>query len=63
MAVEGGFNGRANKLVDSCYNFWQGGSFPLIQGLLPKECRPKDSWICDSHALQGMDKNLKRYNS
>jgi len=52
MPVEGGFNGRANKLVDSCYNFWQGGSFPLIQGLLPKESRPKDSWICDSHALQ-----------
>ena len=57
MPVEGGFNGRANKLVDSCYNFWQGGSFPLIQGLLPKESRPKDSWICDSHALQGMEKN------
>ena len=22
IAEEGGFNGRINKLVDSCYNFW-----------------------------------------
>ena len=22
LTVEGGFNGRINKLVDSCYNFW-----------------------------------------
>ncbi|CAE8643264.1 unnamed protein product [Polarella glacialis] len=30
MAHEGGFQGRANKLVDSCYNFWLGGIFPLL---------------------------------
>ena len=29
-AVEGGFNGRTNKLVDGCYSFWQGGAFPLL---------------------------------
>ena len=23
MSHEGGFQGRANKLVDSCYSFWQ----------------------------------------
>jgi protein farnesyltransferase subunit beta len=28
--VEGGFNGRTNKLVDGCYSFWQGGAFPLM---------------------------------
>lgn len=28
--VEGGFNGRTNKLVDGCYSFWQGGCFPLL---------------------------------
>ena len=28
-AVEGGFMGRTNKLVDGCYSFWQGGAFPL----------------------------------
>jgi len=30
MLVEGGFQGRTNKLVDSCYSFWQGAIFPLI---------------------------------
>jgi protein farnesyltransferase subunit beta len=30
MMDEGGFNGRINKLVDSCYNFWQGASFEMI---------------------------------
>ena len=25
-----GFQGRANKLVDSCYSFWQGAIFPLL---------------------------------
>ena len=30
MVYEGGFQGRANKLVDSCYTFWQGAAFPLI---------------------------------
>jgi len=30
MCYEGGFQGRANKLVDSCYTFWQGACFPLL---------------------------------
>lgn len=30
MTVEGGFNGRTNKLVDSCYSFWQGSVFNLL---------------------------------
>lgn len=34
MAHAGGFQGRTNKLVDSCYSFWQGGAFPLVQSLL-----------------------------
>ncbi|MEW5299125.1 MAG: hypothetical protein WDW36_002169 [Sanguina aurantia] len=29
--VEGGFNGRTNKLVDGCYSLWVGGLFPLLQ--------------------------------
>jgi prenyltransferase beta subunit len=33
MAFEGGFQGRANKLVDSCYSFWQGSIFPLLNGV------------------------------
>ena len=30
MSKEGGFNGRTNKLVDSCYSFWQGSIFNLL---------------------------------
>ncbi|XP_059449585.1 protein farnesyltransferase subunit beta isoform X2 [Corylus avellana] len=28
---ECGFQGRTNKLIDSCYSFWQGGVFALLQ--------------------------------
>jgi prenyltransferase beta subunit len=31
MTLEGGFHGRTNKLVDSCYAFWQAGTFPLLE--------------------------------
>jgi len=34
MSLEGGFQGRTNKLVDSCYSWWVGGIFPLLQPLL-----------------------------
>ena len=30
MTHEGGFNGRTNKLVDSCYSFWQGSVFNML---------------------------------
>ncbi len=30
MGYEGGFQGRTNKLVDSCYSFWVGAIFPLL---------------------------------
>jgi protein farnesyltransferase subunit beta len=30
MTAEGGFNGRTNKLVDSCYSFWQGSVFNML---------------------------------
>ncbi|GIL78989.1 hypothetical protein Vretimale_100 [Volvox reticuliferus] len=32
-SMEGGFNGRTNKLVDGCYSFWQGAVFPLLAQL------------------------------
>ncbi|RLV92266.1 Protein farnesyltransferase subunit beta [Spathaspora sp. JA1] len=31
MSVEGGLNGRTNKLVDSCYSFWIGAVFPMLE--------------------------------
>ncbi|OMJ09712.1 Protein farnesyltransferase subunit beta [Smittium culicis] len=34
MPLEGGFNGRINKLVDGCYSYWIGSIFPMIQSKL-----------------------------
>eukprot|EP00286_Rhodomonas_abbreviata_P017833 CAMPEP_0181324784 /NCGR_PEP_ID=MMETSP1101-20121128/20558_1 /TAXON_ID=46948 /ORGANISM="Rhodomonas abbreviata, Strain Caron Lab Isolate" /LENGTH=309 /DNA_ID=CAMNT_0023433011 /DNA_START=41 /DNA_END=966 /DNA_ORIENTATION=+ len=34
MPIEGGFQGRANKLVDGCYSFWQGALIPLLSNTL-----------------------------
>ncbi|CAD7948876.1 unnamed protein product [Amoebophrya sp. A25] len=31
MSLEGGYQGRTNKLVDSCYSFWQGATFALVR--------------------------------
>lgn len=30
MWPEHGFQGRTNKLVDSCYSFWQAAAFPIL---------------------------------
>ncbi len=30
FALEGGFCGRTQKLVDGCYSFWIGGLFPML---------------------------------
>lgn len=32
----GGFNGRINKLVDSCYSFWVGACFEIVDILSQK---------------------------
>ncbi|KAL6074687.1 Protein farnesyltransferase subunit beta [Balamuthia mandrillaris] len=34
MRLEGGFQGRTNKLVDSCYSFWQAAIFPQVEAAL-----------------------------
>merc|ERR1719239_881464 len=53
MRLEGGFQGRTNKLVDGCYSFWQGGIFPLLHKILDdSEDLPVDSWLFNSAALQ-----------
>jgi protein farnesyltransferase subunit beta len=44
--VEGGFNGRTNKLVDGCYSFWQGGVFPILQQLMQQELPQQVSQVC-----------------
>lgn len=61
MAVEGGFQGRTNKLVDGCYSFWQGACFCLLGPLLAEEFMelsyngkedPRNNWTLHSSALQ-----------
>lgn len=55
MRLEGGFQGRTNKLVDGCYSFWQGGLFPLLHKMVT-ETGDRDSlpsqWLFDQTALQ-----------
>jgi protein farnesyltransferase subunit beta len=36
MRLEGGFQGRTNKLVDGCYSFWVSGLLPLLYHRLKK---------------------------
>lgn len=56
MRLEGGFQGRTNKLVDGCYSFWQGGVFPLIHKILAESSdsawAPANSWLFNRSALQ-----------
>lgn len=35
LADDGGFSGRSNKLVDSCYSYWQGAVLAIIHPFLP----------------------------
>ncbi|KLT41078.1 Farnesyltransferase [Cutaneotrichosporon oleaginosum] len=39
----GGFRGRSNKLVDGCYSWWVGGTFPVLEELRRREAEVKTS--------------------
>eukprot|EP01137_Pigoraptor_chileana_P019592 Opistho-2@80807 len=54
MSLEGGFQGRTNKLVDGCYSFWQGGTFPLLRDILKRRG-------IDSAKLLFSQESLQRY--
>lgn len=45
MTEEGGFQGRCNKLVDSCYSFWVGALFPLLHSVISKSSEPAASFL------------------
>ncbi len=38
----GGFNGRTNKLLDSCYSFWVGAIFKIVDDYFNKSVRFQD---------------------
>ncbi|KAF8924936.1 hypothetical protein BGZ58_001285 [Dissophora ornata] len=54
MSLEGGFQGRTNKLVDGCYSFWMGGVFPIIGKMLESLEQDKEAlnFVYDRDALQ-----------
>lgn len=55
MRVEGGFQGRTNKLVDGCYSFWQGAALPIISAILSQDEENKElieAVLFDQGALQ-----------
>lgn len=49
----GGFRGRSNKLVDGCYSWWVGGTFPVLEELSRRGKEPPkivdvdsdDEWV------------------
>ncbi|TRY53558.1 Protein farnesyltransferase subunit beta/PFTB repeat [Cryptosporidium tyzzeri] len=53
--IEGGFQGRTNKLVDSCYSFWFTGLLFCIEEILRIRTSTTESYIqsclCDFQAL------------
>ena len=67
MSYEGGFSGRANKLVDGCYSFWQGGANAIASSFYAPGDHAHDPWLerqCDqslSFALLFDAPMLERY--
>eukprot|EP00831_Metopus_contortus_P081117 TRINITY_DN8457_c0_g1_i1.p2 TRINITY_DN8457_c0_g1~~TRINITY_DN8457_c0_g1_i1.p2 ORF type:complete len:173 (+),score=28.28 TRINITY_DN8457_c0_g1_i1:105-623(+) len=49
----GGFNGRINKLVDSCYNFWLGSINELVDIVHKGKAHYKGEWLYNQRAVQG----------
>lgn len=52
MTIEGGFQGRTNKLVDSCYSFWQASIFNMIALDKPSLYTYDCELLYDQKALQ-----------
>ncbi|KAL1926265.1 hypothetical protein VTP01DRAFT_5962 [Rhizomucor pusillus] len=58
MQLEGGFQGRTNKLVDGCYSFWGAGDFPLLRAELQRRAWREQgdvqdlNYLFDREALQ-----------
>ncbi|ESS36461.1 prenyltransferase and squalene oxidase repeat-containing protein [Toxoplasma gondii GAB2-2007-GAL-DOM2] len=54
MGFEGGFQGRTNKLVDSCYSFWMSALFPLLAHAfhLAGHRIPRELWASSRHLQQ-----------
>uniref|UniRef100_A0A183C343 Protein farnesyltransferase subunit beta n=1 Tax=Globodera pallida TaxID=36090 RepID=A0A183C343_GLOPA len=51
MTFEGGFQGRANKLVDGCYSYWNAACFSALECFDPGQTKPFRK-LFDTMALQ-----------
>ncbi|KAI8833214.1 terpenoid cyclases/protein prenyltransferase alpha-alpha toroid [Chytridium lagenaria] len=56
MSLEGGYQGRTNKLVDGCYSFWQGACGPILEAL-----HRKDPYANDAGDVMGNREALREY--
>lgn len=52
MKIEGGFQGRTNKLVDSCYSFWQASVFNMLIETDPYKYSLESELLYDQLSLQ-----------
>lgn len=54
MKLEGGFQGRTNKLVDGCYSFWVGALFPILheEMNIDESKISENNWLFDEISLQ-----------
>lgn len=52
LTVEGGFQGRTNKLVDSCYSFWQGAVFNMLLEYDSEKFTHESELLYDQLSLQ-----------
>ena len=60
LRLEGGFSGRANKLVDSCYSFWVGGMGGLFT-LVKRQVENKTSGILKNVLTASIDDHPNVY--
>ncbi|ERN06638.1 hypothetical protein AMTRI_Chr01g112750 [Amborella trichopoda] len=69
QGVEGGFQGRTNKLVDGCYSFWQGGVLVLIQrmsSIIDKQLKVshiEDEKLSMKHTCESADNSSEEESS
>jgi protein farnesyltransferase subunit beta len=58
MQLEGGFQGRPNKLVDGCYSFWVGALFPLLEAIMTRRQFENDVKQRNSKVIQYVAQSL-----
>jgi len=58
VRLEGGFQGRTNKLVDSCYSFWQGAALAMVEIMKigGSDIYDMEQYIAHSEACRDDDK-------